>query len=78
MKPAKTTATEQPNEPDDTLTTIVDLIVAYRHPDGPTISDIARAAQAASRALRISRHERVSAENNATLTIARRANALPG
>jgi hypothetical protein len=82
MKPKATTTeqpnTEQPTALDDTLATIVNLIVAHRYPDGPTISDIARATQSASRALHIDRHKRVAAENNAVLTVARKLNALPG
>jgi hypothetical protein len=56
MKQPKTTPDNgHPNTLVDTLVDIVGLVVVYRYPDGPTISDIARATQSASRALHIDR-----------------------
>jgi hypothetical protein len=74
---AKAPTTEKPKAL-DTLTAIVDLVLAQRYPERmPTLVDIARVVSLANRSLRFdSREERLTCENAATLAVAKRLNMI--
>jgi hypothetical protein len=71
-QPAKTI--EQQPKAADVLTAIVDLAIAFRFAERvPTLSDLARLVSSASRVLHVrDLDERISAENAAVLTLAKK------
>jgi hypothetical protein len=73
MKQPKTASTEQPKAL-DTLVGIVDLALPCRWPNRtPTLADLARLTGTASRCLRFENvDERISTENQAVLTVAKK------
>ena len=76
-QPVKTTAAERPKAV-DVLVEVTELALSYRYHDRePTISDMARVVSTASRLLRFSDlDERITSENAATVTLARKRQLL--